>query len=216
MLVANRCLAKISTTLEIAKVAAVNVAASVVAAKAKAIVRNRVTMALASLAKIAVRSRPNRQFRAQPRFPVQIRCPLPVKNPVVCSAGSKAFSAPRLSLVNRPSQVLSPNTASPVKVVPMATGVVVVAVVAGAPAAAIPKAAPAARKVPIPVFKAKVMATLPMVANIARRAKAAVVVVAVVAVVAPAAAVKAARALPVAAIAMTAAAPAFLPPLKAS
>ena len=169
------------------------------------------------IAKIAVRSRPNRLFRAHPRFLVQIRCPFPAKNPVVCSAGSKACSAPRLSPVNRPSPVPNPkNRDSPVKVVPTATVVVVVAVVAAAPAEAIPKAAPAARKVLIPVFKAKVMVTLPMVANIARRAKAAVVVVAVVAVVAPAAAVKAAQALPVAAIAMTAAAPAFLPPLKAS
>jgi len=224
---ASSCLVKISTTLEIAKVAVVKVAvARAVAVKAAAVnavvvkvratVRSRVTVVRASRAMSVVRSPPALQLRVQPRSPVANRSLFPARNPAACSAGLKAFSAPRPSPASRPSPVPSPNRLSPVKAAPMATVVVVVAVVAVAPAAALPKVAPAAHKALILTSRATVRVNLPTVmvaANIVRRAKVAVVVVAVVAGVAPVA-VKAARVLRAAAIVMMAAAPASLPQLK--
>ena len=229
---ASRYLAKISTTLEIARVAAAKVAVAKVAVaraaavnavvvKVRATVRSRVTVVRASRAMSVVRSPPALQLRVQPRLPVANRSLFPARSPAGCSAGSKACSAPRLSSASRPSPVPSPNRLSPVKAAPMASVVVVVAVVAVAPAAALPKAAPAVRKAPILTSRATARVNLPMVmvaANTVRRAMAAGVVAAVEAEVVPVAVkvVPAARALRAAAIATMAAAPASRPPLKPS
>ena len=224
MLAASHCLVKISITLEIAKgVAAKGVAAKVAGAKGvaanavvvkvRATVRSRVTVVRASRAISVVRLLPALQLRVQPRSPVANRSLFPARSPAGCSAGSKAFSAPRLSPASHPSPVPSPNRLSPVKAAPMATVVVVAAVVAVAPAAV-----KGARKAPILTSRAMARVNLPTVmaaANTVRRAKAAVVVAAVAAVGGPAA-VKAARVLRAVAIVTMAAALAFRPPLKPS